>query len=205
MSMSTENNDAYIEQAKAKLASGFQGEEDIEGASTPQKDLVAACVIGVVAIGAMVLAVQMPDPGRSVFTHPGLLPFLAGLMLLAMAVGLAVRALREGGAHNLSSVIARPTDPDEREYARRTWVLMALIITLIVAVDYVSFRIRIPIGDFEFKISSFECVAIPIVTVIMKLFWRKSWLRCLLVSAVTAMLLAAAFRWGFKIPMPGVD
>ena len=203
--MSTENDDAYIEQAKAKLAGGFQGEEDIEGASTPQKDLVSACVIGIVAIGAMVLAVQMPDPGRSVFTHPGLLPFLTGLMLLAMAVGLGARALREGGFHHLSSVFARPADPDERSYARRTWMLMALIITLIVAVDYVSFRIRIPIGDFEFKISSFECVAIPIVTVIMKLFWRKSWLRCLLVAAVTAMLLAAAFRWGFKIPMPGVD
>jgi hypothetical protein len=203
--MSTENIDTQIEQAKAKLASGFVGEEDIEGASTPQKDLVSACVIAVVAVLAMVLAWQMPDPGRSVYTHPGLLPFLTGLALLVMAIGLAARALREGGAKHLSSVIARPTDPDARTYARRSWVLIGLVIVLIVAVDYVSFRIRIPIGDFEFKISSFECVAIPIVTLIMKLFWQKSWLRCLLVAAVTAMLLAAAFRWGFKIPMPGVD
>jgi len=203
--MSTENNDQYIEEAKAKLAGGFKGEEDIEAASTPQKDLVSACVIGVVAVGAMVLSARMPDPGRSVFTHPGLLPFVTGLLLLAMAIGLAVRALREGGARHLSSVFARPTDPDERSYARRTWVLIALIVAMIVAVDYVSFRIRIPIGNFEFKISSFECVAIPIVTVIMKLFWQKSWLRCFLAAAITAMLLAAAFRWGFKIPMPGVD
>lgn len=203
--MSTENDDAYIEQAKAKLAKGFQGEEDIESASTPQKDLASACVIGVLAVGAMLLAVQMPDPGRTVFTHPGLLPFVTGLMLLVMAVGLAARALREGGAQHLSSLFARPADPEERSYARRAWVLIALIITLIIAVDYVSFRIRIPIGGFEFKISSFECVAIPIVTVIMKLFWRKSWLRCFLAAAITAMLLAAAFRWGFKIPMPGVD
>lgn len=203
--MSTENDDAYIEQAKAKLAGGFQGEEDIEAASTPQKDLVSSIVIGAVAVIAMVLAVQMPDPGRTVYTHPGLLPFVAGLMLLMMAVGLAARALREGGAHGLSSVFARPTDPEERSYARRSWILIALIVTMIVAVDYVSFRIRIPIGDFEFKISSFECVSIPIVTVIMKLFWRKSWLRCFVAAAVTAMILAAAFRWGFKIPMPGVD
>lgn len=203
--MSAENNDKYIEEAKAKLAGGFKGEEDIEAASTPQKDLVSACVIGVLAVGAMVLAVQMPDPGRSVFTHPGLLPFVTGLALLAMAIGLAVRALREGGAQNLSSVIARPADPDERDYARRVWLLMGLIIVMIVAVDYVSFRVRIPIGDFEFKLSSFECVSIPIVTVIMKLFWRQSWLRCFLATAITAMLLAAAFRWGFKIPMPGVD
>lgn len=203
--MSTENNDTYIEQAKAKLAGGFHGEEDIEAASTPQKDLVAAVIIVAVAVGSMVLAMQMPDPGRSVFTHPGLLPFVTGLALFAMAIGLALRALREGGARRLSTVIARPSDPDERDYARRAWLLIGLIIAMIVAVDYVSFRVRIPIGNFEFKLSSFECVAIPTVTVIMKLFWRKSWLRCFLAAAITAMLLAAAFRWGFKIPMPGVD
>ncbi len=203
--MSSEKEDAAIEEAKRKLDSGFQGEEDIEGASTPQKDLVASAVVAAIAIAAIVLAWQMPDPGRTIFTHPGVLPFITGLTLFAMAVGLAVRAVREGGAHNLQSVFARPANPDEREYARRSWMLIGLVIALVVAIDIVSFRIRIPIGDFEFKLSSFECVSIPIVTVIFKLFWGRSWWRCLLMSTVAAMLLAAAFRWGFKIPMPGVD
>jgi len=203
--MESERENAYIEQAKQKLSGGFQGEEDLEGASTPQKDLAAACVIGALAIGAMIMAWQMPNPGRSVFTHPGLLPFITGLTLLAMSAGLATRALREGGATNLMSIFARPTDPDERHYARYSWLLIALVITFVVAVDFVSFRIRIPIGGFEFKLSSFECVAIPLVTIILKLFWQRSWLRCLVTAAIAAMLLAAAFRWGFKIPMPGVD
>jgi hypothetical protein len=203
--MGSEKDDAVIEEAKRTLAAGFQGEENIEGSSTPQKDLVASAFIAVIAIAAMVLSWNMPDPGRTVFTHPGLLPFFTGLTLFAMAIGLAVRAVREGGANNLRSVIARSANPDEREYARRSWMLIGLVIALIVAIDIVSFRIRIPIGDFEFKLSSFECVSIPIVTVIFKLFWGRSWWRCLLVSTVAAMLLAAAFRWGFKIPMPGVD
>jgi len=203
--MISDQENALIEQAKQKLASGFQGEEDIEGASTPQKDLVAAGVVTALAIAAMIFAWQMPDPGRSVFTHPGMLPFITGLALLAMAIGLAVRALREGGGTNLQSVIAKPADPGEQEYARRSWVLIGLVVALVVAIDIVSFRIRIPVGDFEFKLSSFECVAIPIVTVIFRFFWGKSWLRCLLAATVAAMLLAAAFRWGFKIPMPGVD
>ena len=203
--MSSDQENALIEQAKQKLAGGFQGEEDIEGASTPQKDLVAACVVTALAIAAMVFAWQMPDPGRSVFTHPGMLPFITGLSLLAMAIGLAVRALREGGGTNLRSVIAKSTDPEDQEYVRRSWVLIGLVIALVVAIDVVSFRIRIPIGGFEFKLSSFECVSIPIVTVIFRFFWGKSWLRCLLAATVAAMLLAAAFRWGFKIPMPGVD
>jgi len=202
--MSTEKSDAYIEQAKARLASGFQGEEDIEAAATPQKDLIAAGVIAVIAIGAMVLSWQMPDPGRSVFTHPGLLSFVTGLTLLVMAVGLAIRGLREGGATNLLGVFSRPTDPEEREYGRRSWMLIAFVVALVIAIDVVTFRIRIPVGGFELRLSSFECVAIPIITVIMKIYWGRSWLRCFVVAAAAALLLASAFRYGFRIPMPGV-
>ncbi|KPK18770.1 MAG: hypothetical protein AMJ67_08275 [Betaproteobacteria bacterium SG8_41] len=203
--MSTEKNgDAFIEKAKARLASGFVGEEDLEEASTPQKDLISACVIGAVAIGAMVLAWQMPDPGRSVFTHPGLLPFVVSLTMLAMAIGLAVRALREGGATNFLSVFSRSSDPEEREYGWRSWLLIAFVIALVVAIDVVTFRIRIPVGGIELRLSSFECVAIPIVTVIMKIYWGRSWWRCFAVAAAAALLLASAFRYGFRIPMPGV-
>jgi hypothetical protein len=202
--MSLDKDDAHLEQAKARLASGFQGEEDLEGASTPQKDLVAACIIAAFALIAMLLAWQMPDPGRTGFTHPGLLPFVTGLSLLAMAIGLAVRALGEGGATNLKSVISRPADPAEQEYRWRSVVLIALVIVLVIAIDVVTFRIRIPIAGFEFRLSSFECVAIPMVTLIMKIYWRGSWLRCLAVATVVTFLLATAFRYGFKIPMPGV-
>lgn len=202
--MSLERDDAYVEPPKPGPASGFQGEEDIEGASTPQKDLVAAGVIAAISAAAMVLAYQMPDPGRSVFTHPGLLPFVTALALLAMAVGLAVRALREGGAGHLGSVFSGPADPGERHYSRRAWLLIALVVALVVAVDLVTFRIRLPVAGFEFRVSSFECVAIPFVTLIMKIYWGRSWLRCFIVATVVALLLAAAFRYGFRIPMPGV-
>ena len=203
--MSTEkNSDAFIEKAKARMASGFVGEEDLEEASTPQKDLVSACVIGTLCIGAMLLAWQMPDPGRSVFTHPGLLPFVVSLSMLAMAIGLAMRALREGGAKNLLAVVSPPADPEEREYGRRSWLLIVFVIALVVAIDLVTFRIRIPVGGFELRLSSFECTAIPIVTVIMKIYWGRSWLRCFIVASAAALLLASAFRYGFRIPMPGV-
>jgi hypothetical protein len=201
---SEKDSDAFIEKAKARLAGGFVGEEDIEAASTPQKDFVSACVIAALAVGAMALAWQMPDPGRSVFTHPGLLPFVTGLALLVMAVGLALRALREGGATNLLAVFSGPADPDERELARRSWLLVAFVIALVVAIDLVTFRLRIPLGGFELRLSSFECVSIPIIAVIMKVYWGRSWLRCFAVSAAAALLLANAFRYGFTIPMPGV-
>ena len=203
--MVPEQEDLRIVEARAKLERGFQGEEEQEGVSTPQKDLVASGVIAAVAVAAMVLAWQMPDPGRSFFSHPGLLPFATGLALLAMAAGLAARALRDGGARGMGGIFDMPRDPAERDYVWRSWLLMALVTVFIVAVDLVSFRVRIPIADFEFKLSSFECVSIPFVAIIMKVYWRGSWWRCLLTAVVASMLLAAAFRWGFKIPMPGVD
>ena len=203
--MSVEQDDARLAQARARLESGFTGEEDLEGASTPQKDFVAACVIAAFSIFAIVLALQWANPGHLRFTHPGLLPLAVGFSLLAMAVGLGVKAVREGGARNLSSIFARTPDADEQGYGVRAWLLMALVVALVILVDVVSFRFRFPIGGIELKLSSFECVAIPMVTVIMKVFWRASWLRCLLTAAAAALLLTAAFRYGFKIPMPGVD
>ncbi len=203
--MSTDQDDARIAKAKAKLERGFRGEEDLEGLSTPQKDFIAACAIAAFSVFALVLAWQWHNPGHLRFTHPGLLPIIIGVSLFAMAVGLAIRAVREGGARNLGSIFRGAPDADEQGYGPRVWLLVALVTALVVLVDIVTFRIRIPIGGFEYRISSFECVVIPIITVIMKVFWRASWVRCFLVAAVSALLLAAAFRWGFKIPMPGVD
>jgi hypothetical protein len=203
--MSADQDDARVAKAKAKLEAGVQGEEDLEGASTPQKDLLSACVIAAFSVFALVLAWQWENPGHLRFTHPGLLPIVIGVSLLAMVVGLGVRAVREGGAKNFGSIFAPTPEGEEQGYGPRVWMLIALVVVLVILVDIVSFRIRIPIGGFEFKISSFECTAIPVVTVIMKIFWRASWVRCFLVAAITAMLLAAAFRYGFKIPMPGVD
>ncbi|MDH5535779.1 MAG: tripartite tricarboxylate transporter TctB family protein [Betaproteobacteria bacterium] len=203
--MSADNDDARLAKARAKLERGFQGEEDLEGLSTPQKDFIAACVIAAFSVFALVLAWQWHNPGHLRFTHPGLLPIIIGVTLFAMAVGLGVRAVREGGARNLGSIFARTPEGEEQGYGPRVWILIGLVTALVILVDIISFRIRIPIGGFEFKLSSFECTAIPVVTVIMKVFWRASWVRCFLVAAVTAMALAAAFRYGFKIPMPGVD
>lgn len=202
--MSSERADAYLEEAKTKLAEGFYGEEDVDAASTPQKDLVSACVIAAVCIAAIAMAWAMPDPGRTIYTHPGLLPIVVGVSLLAMVIGLAARALREGGARNLVSIVSgRP--PGDQSESWRAWVLIALIIAFVVALDVVTFRLRFPIGDIELKLSSFEVVAIPMTTAILRMFWRKPVVRCLIVAVIAVLLLTTAFRYGFKIPMPGVD
>jgi hypothetical protein len=200
--VSPDKRDAYLEQAKAKLAEGFAGEEDVDAASTPQKDLVSACVIAAVSLGAIALAWAMPDPGRTIFTHPGLLPIVVGAMLLAMVIGLAVRALREMLTPGAHSIVAAQASEDP---SWRAWLLVGLVVLFVVALDVVTFRLRWSLGGIELKLSSFEVVAIPMTAVILRIFWRKSVVRCLVVAVIAVLLLTAAFRYGFKIPMPGVD
>ncbi len=190
--------DARVAHERESLEHGFHGEE--EDASTPQKDLVAAVVVGVFAVAVMVLATQQPNPGRAL-TAPGLMPFITGLSLFAMAIGLAVAALREGGGKNLRSVFSIPAQSDA--HAGRAWGLLGLLVALVVLIDLLPFQVDFTVWGVELEIGSFECISIPVLAAILRIFWRASVLRCALVAAVTVLVFAAAFRYGFKIPLPG--
>jgi hypothetical protein len=191
------------EDGKAAPAYGLPGEEDLGPATPPRKDLIAAIVIGAFALLAMVLALAMPNPG-SLPTAPGLLPFLTGLSLLAMVVGLAVGALRRGaGLRSLPQPRSEPTTPDDGVETRRTLLLIALICVYVVLVDLVNFDWRLPTPVFEFRFSGFEMISIPFLVAVLRIFWGQGLGRCLLVATPTILALAAIFQHGFKILLPG--
>lgn len=204
MGDTNKDGDARVAEHKAKLSRGFQGEEDLEGVSTPQKDMVAAAFLALFSIAAIVLALRMPNPGN-VYTAPGLLPLLTAGSLLLMAIGLAVRALREGVAQESLTRLRLDQTAAAKEDRWRAGILIALLVLLVVLVDMVTFDISIPVGGFEFRVGSFECMTIPVLTVILRLFWRAATWKCLLVSSIAVFALATAFRYGFIIPLPGTD
>lgn len=183
---------------------GYTCEKGDATRSTPGKDLVAASAVGVISIFVMVLAARMPNP-TSIYTHPGLLPFLTGLSLLAMAVGLAVRAIRMGG-------VKKPLETSSRSVRiyfsdienHRTLLLIGLIVVYVVLIDMMPFELSLPVGSFVFQVSSFELLSIITLTAILKIFWRAALIRCLLVSAGWVIALASAFRYAFYILMPGL-
>jgi hypothetical protein len=190
--------EAGIAQARQALEPGRRGEE--EDASTPERDLAAAVAVAAFALAVMALALALPNPG-SLFTAPGLLPFLTGLTLFAMAVGLGCSAARAGGARHLRGVFA--TAPESDAHPGRAWALIGLLVAMVVVIDAVPFELRFRVAGRALAIGTFECVSIPFLAVVLRIFWRASVLRCLLVAGVTVVGFAAAFRYGFNIPLPG--
>jgi len=184
---------------RESLERAFHGEE--EDASTPQKDFISAIVVGAFAVAVMVLSLQQPNPGR-VLTAPGLLPFITGLTLFAMAIGLAVAALRDGGAKNLRGALVVDSNQSDA-HAGRAWALLGLLIALVVLIDALPFEFAFRVGRVGVELGSFECISIPILAAILRIFWRASVLRCVVSAGVTVLVFAVAFRYGFNIPLPG--
>ena len=197
--MSPDQDEARRARERESLEGGFHGEED--DASTPQKDFLAAVVVGAFAVAVMVLSLQQPNPGR-VLTAPGLLPFITGLTLFAMAIGLAVAALRDGGGKNLRGALVGDSGQSDA-HAGRAWALLGLLVAMVVLIDALPFQLEFGVGGVAIAFGTFEAISIPILAAILRIFWRASLLRCVLVAAATVLVFASAFRYGFNIPIPG--
>lgn len=193
--------DAEIE----SLAEGkFTGEEGGDINSTPGKNLGGAVVIGALGIYAMAMSLTFDSP-ESIFTAPGLLPFITGFSLLIMCFFLGLKGVREGGAQGLLQApinALRSFVADEE--GRRAMMLMVIVLLYVLLVGLINFELRFPNPVVELRLSSFEVVSFAMTAWVLRMFWRKTWLRCGVVSFLMVEGLASIFRYGFSIPMPAV-
>lgn len=181
---------------------GLAEEEGSEQSNTG-KDLMAAVAIAVLSLIVMFLAMRLQSPGH-LATAPGLLPFVTGLTLFMMAVGLGVQAMRERHTTNrfqdLGKIMWRAISTEE---TRRALLLISIVVVYVVLVDYITFDLRLPVGGFDFRLSSYECISVVALTLILKCFWRGTLIRCGLIALVWIIALASVFRYGFHILLPG--
>jgi hypothetical protein len=185
------------------LATGkFTGEEGGTAVS-PGKDLAAAAMVALIGAAAMVLSLNLDAPA-SIYTAPGLLPFLTGLSLVIMAAGLAAKALKRAPFREILGAASNPIGPFLADIeGRRTLILMGLVLTYVVLTDLINFEIRMPAGFYTFRFSSYETISITVIALILKMFWRARWLACIAVAAGMVIALAWIFRDGFEILLPG--
>jgi len=176
------------------------GEESSEHPTSALRNLLAALVVAAIAVLAIVLAVNLPNPGE-LESHPGMLPFLTGVSLLGMALLLGLQAVRAGALRELRAEgwTQEFADPD----SGRALLLIGVIFCYVLLVDFFGFDFRYPTALFTLRFSSFEAWSIPVLMAILRIFWRATLLRCLLVAAPVTIALASVFRSGFNILLPG--
>jgi hypothetical protein len=192
-----------IESEIESLAEGkFTGEEGGDINSTPGKNLGGAVVIGALAIYAMAMSLTFDSPG-SLFTAPGLLPFLTGATLLIMCIFLGIKGVREGGAEGWigAPIRALQTFIADDE-GRRGMMLMGIVFLYILLVGLIDFELEWRTQILDFKLSSYEVISFVMITWILKIFWQKPVVQCFIVSFLMVEALASTFRYGFSILMP---
>ncbi len=188
---------------EAGAHSSPSGEENGDDRSSPGKDLVAAVAIAALSVFAIVLALRLQTPA-GVFTSPGLLPFFTGLTLLLMAMSLGAGAVRQGAARGMRQALRQGVEQAFTQAdMRRVLGLIGLIVVYIILVDRFTFDLRLPLGFFVWRFSSYELISIIMLTLILRFFWRGAWPRCVLVSVVWIVALASVFRYGFHLLLPG--
>jgi hypothetical protein len=169
---------------------------------SPGKDLAAAIVIGLIALGASLEALTFESPDQ-VLTAPGMPPFLTGVSLLIMSLVLGIRAVRAGGA-------AEPVARLKRTWAsaaadtetRRTFLVAFIVTAYIVLVGMINFELRVETPWLDLAITSYEIVSIAVTTLMLRLFWKGPRLQCFVISALTVLAIASIFRYAFAIIMP---
>ena len=195
--------DDALQREKQQIdTSVFVGEEG-EDPSTPAMNMGASVFLAVFSLAAIYFAWGLDIPG-SIYTAPGLLPVLTGITLLAMAAGLAKKALKAGASFHSFKGIGTFTETFfAHEENRRGLLLIAIITVYIFSIDLLGFDARIPIGSFTFRFGSYELFSIIALFIILKFFWRARSLHCALISVGWIMALASVFRYGFRVLLPG--
>jgi hypothetical protein len=180
----------------------FVGEEGEDENITPSMELAAAITIGLFALLGIYLAFELSVPD-SIFTAPGLLPAITALTLLAMAIALGIKALKAGASASFGGWIGYFSPANWQTDSIRSVQLVAIIVAYIFAVDWMGFDIRIPIGSFDLRFSSYELFSIIALTWILKLFWQAPLFKCFAIATGWSLILATVFRYGFRILLPG--
>lgn len=182
----------------------FTGEEGGDERSTPRKDFIASAAVAVLGIFAMILSVRLGNP-ESIFTAPGVLPFITGASLVVMGAGLFLKTKRRYGmdemlaGDSLRTVRNYLSDPE----ARRTLMLMLVIFAYVMILGQTDLDWRFKTAVYTFRFSGFELISIPFIFFILRFFWRSTLLNCFLVATGIVVFLAVVFRDGFQILLPG--
>jgi len=195
----TDNQMAQSHSSKLNPAEDEQfvlSEDANAGMATPIMDLIAAVVIGLIALFIAIESLRLPVPSK-VFTAPGLLPFLTSASLLIMAALLGYSALQR--RRTTPRALDRFEVPDD---IKRSVTLGGIVIVYVLGLQFIPIEVTFQIGSLRFLIGAFEVVSLVVVTGLLKVYWRAPLWACLAVTVGWIAFLSIVFRMLFQTPLP---
>jgi hypothetical protein len=105
-----------------------------EQPAPPRVDLLIAVFCFVFGVAASSLAYRMPryaSQGGEIYTAPGLVPGIYGVVLALLGVWLGVRAIRQGALHGERARPLRPVDGTERRLALAAGLCLIFVLGLL--------------------------------------------------------------------------
>ena len=133
-----------------------------------------------------------------------MLPFITAASLLLMAVVLGRRSLKNNALDELAGTkFLGLNEYFKNEDNRRTLLLFAIVFAYILLVTAQGFDHRIDAGVITLHYISYELISTAVLSLILKIFWKKPLWQCFLVSFFWNIALATVFRYGFGILLPG--
>jgi len=174
----------------------YLSEDPNAGLASPIMDLIAAVVIGAIALWFTVESLMLPMPG-GVVTAPGLLPFLTSGSLLVMAGMLAAMALRRWRSAPQEALrLDLPAD------FRRSLLLGAIFVVYVAALQYLPVQMATRLGSVRVVIGNFEVASIVVLTAILFIFWKAPLWKCLTIVFCWIAFLSVVFRIVFEVQLP---
>jgi hypothetical protein len=171
-------------------------EDPNAGLATPIMDLIAAVVIGAIALWFTVASLKLPMPG-GIVTAPGLLPFLTAGSLLVMAGMLGAMALRRWRSAPQEALrLDLPAD------FRRSMLLGAIIVVYVAALQYLPVQMATRLGSVRLVVGNFEVASLVVLTAILFIFWKAPLWKCLTIVFCWIAFLSVVFRIVFEVQLP---
>ncbi len=172
-------------------------------------DTLVGLALVIFSLVVIVSAVNFETPkvSKGLLDHPGFFPALVGAVLVIFGVALTITGLRADGIRQIKEVFTSRYQKafwrDERSV--RVLVLLGLMLGYVLLLQFARPIWGVVTGLFHSDLGG-AFIWFTVVYLFATLTYLKAtdqWWKNLLIAAITSVLIAAAFRYGFQIRLPG--
>ncbi len=172
-------------------------------------DVLVGIVLVLFSLAVIVSSVHLETPkvSKGLLDHPGFFPALVGSTLVIFGAALTFTGLKADGVRQIREIFTAAYQKafwrDDRSV--RVLALLALMLCYVLALQFARQIWGVVTGVFRSDLGGafIWFTAVYLFATLSYLKATDKWWKNLLIAAITATAIAAAFRYGFQIRLPG--